>query len=286
MTPDLITELAGVQDLFSTPAVLTPVVKAASSVCLTTVLLVLRFFAALLMFHSLRSYLGISGTVVVATTLALSIASRSGVIVSSLTGDDKVISSMTVLALGVKEICLGLVYAAPLALALEALVGAARIVDVSRGVQTAEQYYPALGSHASPLEGFAVFAVGGVFLLSGGGELMYATLGKIPVGATGEVGPLASLNWEAYMVGVLHEAGLVLESSLLIAAPVVLAALAVDIVGAYLSRLLPRVQFVLELLPLKLCAGLIALLATGPMMGDLPGPLLKTSIGLALSIAG
>ncbi|MCC6221252.1 MAG: flagellar biosynthetic protein FliR [Deltaproteobacteria bacterium] len=226
------------------------------------VLLFLRSYTFISTFSFIRTLLGAGGRTAASIALTCALLSRGDVSQMAHTGASSV-GATPFFLLAVKEVFLGFIIAAPIALALESLVMAGRIADVARGAQYGEQLDLSFGMGMSVAQRITSYSLALFALSSCGYPLAYRILEHSviwPLEVFGRSGILNLLGERAILESFILLAGQAISWGLLLAAPVVFASLIVDIITAFLSKALPRVSAVQELMPVKLLLGLSLLI--------------------------
>ncbi|HQH28394.1 MAG TPA: flagellar biosynthetic protein FliR, partial [Oligoflexia bacterium] len=149
----------------------------------------------------------------------------------------------------------------PCALALECAAQAGSLIDCARGAQFAEQVNPEYAQSVSVLEEFGL-RLGGVALFFFGG--MQCLLGRIALSIRRDAFPLVHvINEQAVTQAVGKEiaslCGELLSASVLLACPVFLPCLAIDLIFGVISRVQPRLSLFFDAITLKMLAGVFVL---------------------------
>lgn len=184
--------------------------------------------------------------------------------------------------LAAREGGVGVVLAFLLSTTFRAAESAGRLMDLARGANTAEILAPLSGERESPLSLLTGMLAVVVFLELGGLPRVAAALAlsyqAVPVGGWGTAGA-----WQDALMKVVPAAATLIEAAVSFAAPVLVAAILVDVVLGFVARAAPSTPVFFVGLPVKALAGVGALLVSvGTLraawemrLADLPGWLLR-----------
>jgi flagellar biosynthetic protein FliR len=220
----------------------------------------IRTFAFLFTFQQLREYLKLIGVVLL--SLALSVCfflpKYSVVETSQMVTQPQFVSGM------IMECALGFLYALPLAFSLETLLISTRLMEVSRGAHLGEQFVPESGQHRTSIESIVNLFIAFSLVSFTSMHVVLTALYSIP-----EVSKLEVINSKGLMYSaLLLFVGKVYVQAVILALPVMLLNLSIDVVVLLLSRFIGRVNLAFEMLPLKLVVGLTVLVFLVPYLGD------------------
>ena len=242
--------------------------SAFTAITVIFLLLFLRVFVFTSAISVLSQQIGVSARLVFSLTLGV-------LCVAVLPGSDyeraivllRRQDSIEILILGsiFAEAILAWLLALPFALSLETFRMIGRFADASRGAQLGEQLDAQLGEPLSMLERFAAFSI--VFWILHSGA--YAYLLEPLVESSRRFGPsvlwlgqLHQLQWSTLLTQAIAFSGEIIAWAFLIAAPVVLVCLMIDLSTMVMMRALGKIHFSFELLPLKLVLGVFVLAGT------------------------
>lgn len=137
----------------------------------------------------------------------------------------------------IKEGLVGLILAMTLCVPFWVAMGFGEILDNQRGATLSESIDPVNGAQSSVLSGFMNFVFGAIFFSCGGMRLLVEVLAQsyrvLPRGSE-----LATLHWQE--AGKL--AAVLVQSSILLAAPVILVLMVTEILLGVFSRYCPQLN--------------------------------------------
>lgn len=137
----------------------------------------------------------------------------------------------------VKECIVGLILAFTLCLPFWVVIGLGEILDNQRGATISDSIDPVNGVQSSILSGFLNFAFGAIFFASGGMRLLMEVMAQsyqmLPRGST-----LAGIHWE--QAGELLI--VLMQNSILLAAPVMLVMMAAEMLLGVFARYCPQLN--------------------------------------------
>ena len=172
-------------------------------------------------------------------------------------------------ALLAKETFVGFTLGFVASLVFEAVQVAGRIVDVQRGSAMAEVFSPELQARVSELGQFKLQLAVVLFLLFGLHRLFIGALLRsfdlIPVGSF----PRLAEGWAPAAADMTRLTGEVFSVGVQLAAPALVALLATDLLFGVVNRVAPQVNVFFLSMPVKMLVGLLAVLATLPLLGGL-----------------
>ncbi|MBB6413977.1 type III secretion system export apparatus subunit SctT [Mesorhizobium sangaii] len=162
-----------------------------------------------------------------------------------------------IMGLGLKELLLGLVLGMPIAVTIWGVEAAGTFIDNQRGAAMASLLNPASGNQVSPLGTlFAQFFVTWLFATGGFSALIEALY------RSHDVWPLWSLQpafGPAFPTGVLHLADVVMQLTLLLAGPAIVAMLLSELAVALIGRFAPQLQVFFIAMSVKSAVALLVL---------------------------
>ncbi|MCB0358648.1 MAG: flagellar biosynthetic protein FliR [Bdellovibrionales bacterium] len=208
--------------------------------------LTLRVFTALVIIPAVRGAMPVSTLGAVSVLLGLQF-SRIGCIQPVACGTMASQTSEEALCELLLSLVCGVLVGLPSAVAGEFLTTALEVGDASRGARSGEQLNPLLGVTHSPITQAASLGLLIAATSMGFHHIIFEAL-LLPYSAESAAGfvPRAmTLALVSFRVGVV------------VAAPVIVVGLLIDIGGAMVSTSLPRVQLHYELLPVKMVLGLV-----------------------------
>ncbi|WP_312625826.1 type III secretion system export apparatus subunit SctT [Scandinavium sp.] len=137
----------------------------------------------------------------------------------------------------VKECLVGLILALTLCVPFWVVIGLGEILDNQRGATISDSIDPVNGVQSSILSGFLNFAFGAIFFASGGMlrlvEVMSQSYQMLPRGSM-----LEGVHWE--QAGVLIQ--LLMQNSILLAAPVMLVMMTAEMLLGVFARYCPQLN--------------------------------------------
>ncbi len=222
-----------------------------------TFLVFVRVCGSFAVFPFIRSYLRTSGTLVLSVAVTAWIVGGPEFIFANAFPIVKpyLHSAPLFILAATREIGVGVLLAAPLAIAFEVLPMAGRLVDDARGAQFAEQVNPELG-RVSQFQELGNMLVPMVFLNTALFPLCSALSRSVSSPITASMSGMPG-----YAFGVVEyavrAAAAALGESLSYAAPVILICLLLDFSIGLMSRFLTRINLNHELVPLKLVLGIL-----------------------------
>jgi type III secretion protein SpaR/YscT/HrcT len=183
--------------------------------------------------------------------------------------DLSAIGAVTLAALALKELAIGVVLAFLASLPFFAAEAAGRMVDTARGANMAEVMVPQTGTQSSPLGDFSLqlavivfFAVDGHLLFLRALAASYEAIP--PLGFP----PAAALHGASELA--VDATGRMLLAALGLAAPVLAALFLTDLALGLVNRVSPQIQVYFLGMPAKAILGIIVLLlATGGLVSAL-----------------
>jgi flagellar biosynthesis protein FliR len=170
--------------------------------------------------------------------------------------------------------------ALPIALSLEAFRMLGRFVDAARGAQVGEQLDAQLGEQLSMLERFAAFGIVCWIFSSGSYQLILNPILLL----NKSLGPailwheaFTRFDWINLMPKLIDFSAQAIAWAFMIAAPVLLLALFLDLTLLVMMKALGRIHFSFELLPLKLIVGVLLIAGTLYLHWPLPTEIIAKS---------
>jgi flagellar biosynthesis protein FliR len=181
-----------------------------------------------------------------------------------------------------KEICIGLVYAFPLAIVGAAVQAGASILDTLIGFSFSSILDPVNNQQTAILgQVYSLFTVM-VLVLSGGDHIMIEGLGAsyraLPITAYPHIHGLTA--------GMLMSFAQVFAIGLEIAAPVLVALVITDAAIGLVSRAVPQMNVFVVGMPAKILVGLTVMAATLPFVSDQVQGALQQSVVQAVQTLG
>lgn len=210
------------------------------------------------MFPQLRSAIGLTSIAIISAVLT-----HAGVPLSTLIAEAKYLSAQCIQTNAILVVFLTLagyglrtvVFAIPLIVAMEAFSMGARIIDVSRGAQFAEQVSPLLESRVSPLESAAGFALSIMVFLLGGYKIVFqAAHTSILAPFTLSFTAPSSIAAGELVLRISSQA---LAAGFSIGAPAMVLCLLYDVAAGIISSFISPSLVASDLVPLKLVIGLV-----------------------------
>lgn len=248
----------------------------ATGLVLFVLLVCLRAFSFLYVLAPIRNLVGASILPVLSLgfvfpAIDLAISTHSGM----LSGFSSGISIMPVsqcLVLALREMLIGAVLGVPIVLELELFPLTGRMIDALRGAQYAEQVLPGAGERGSVLEQLGAMLAVTLFFRLGWYQAPLRSLLE-----SFEVVPITSFDW-GVVVGTeraevlpfisrsLGLLGKVFFHALAYSWPTLSFVLLMDVGAGVMSRLASRLNYVVEIVPIKTCIPLaLALYALTPI---------------------
>ena len=220
-------------------------------------LMFLRCYVFVFCLNRLRQFLSQDIIVVLSLSLAMFFAGNSQRPIEFAEN----VNAISIIALAAEQILISIVICAPICFIFELLPSAGRLTDLFRGSQFTEQVNLATFQQESLLEKFAGFVCCTLFWQLGLFKPVVVCLNQsfvvfpIMLGKVG-VSFFASVN-QAHIELLIKLFSLVIESSLLIVAPVIIFCVLFDVVMMLISKFAGRANVVSELMPMKLMLGLL-----------------------------
>jgi len=196
-------------------------------------------------------------------------------------------SALLVAALALREVLVGAVFAIATALPMHALEWAGSLVDTWRGANLAQILAPPTGTRTSPV-GTLYVMMGVVLFIGVGGhrvalEALADGLAVVPVGTGQVLGP------DAIALGAARLLGQALSFAAVLAAPVAVAIVLVEVALGLVARASPQVPVFFAGMPLRAATGLgAALLGLALLVERLPAAMrgaIDTAADLVLRFA-
>ena len=248
-------------------------------------LVALRAFVALAVFEPLRAFLGFSGIAIVSFSLVpvfvmpeLSIVQVNSAELSQQWAGLE--TGKLVLSL-MQQILMGVLLAAPLAIAIESFPLVGRIADLLRGTQFAEQVAPNLGNRVSALESAGTL-LGCYLALASGGYSVLITAIKLSLANRGIFRQVSEITFDG--MEFVRLSADTLSLGIVIAAPLIVAAILFEFSLVVASRFQLRTNLSSDLSPLKLICGLL-LLAFALSESSNGETLFRAAYGLSLRLS-
>ena len=166
---------------------------------------------------------------------------------------------------------LGVLISLPFIFALEAVSASARLVDLYRGAQFGEQLSSLTGTQSSIMENFFIVSGIAAFFILDFHHLAFSLLQSTESLESIQSSFANSFSSSAALA-LLAQSSKIFSSALILSAPVLLAMILVDLFSSILSKALPQMSVVFEVLPLKLTLG-ISVLALAIYAGYFERPL-------------
>lgn len=221
---------------------------------LELLLIAARILGALLTIRMLRVATPFSVLVLVSLALALPVIGITPQLPSSLT-----LLSVEVLSVaGFQELLLGLSLGLPLALFLESILGALRLIDTIRGAQIAEQLLPGVEERTSLLETFGMVILSAVSIqsLPQFTTALYKSFRVVPIASNAV---LQAPCWQNGLPEILLQFSTMLRTSCGVIAPLLITAVVLELGLLAASKAMPRVLLHQETQGIRLLLGLALL---------------------------
>jgi flagellar biosynthetic protein FliR len=184
------------------------------------------------------------------------------------------LSTLSLSALLVREVLVGALLGLLVAIPLRALEAAGRLVDTARGARMAEVLATPTNVRASPLGAFLLLLGVTLFMTVDGHVLVIRAVGEsyrtLPVGA--ELGPEAPARVASLAI---HLTARFFAVALGLAAPVLAAAVLLDLALGIAGRVAPQLPLYFLGLPVKALGGVLLVLLSLPLMLVLLGELYR-----------
>jgi len=224
-------------------------------------LLFVRFFGFLVIIPTLRAYLGAPGLLAISASASLLFADLTPVntVAVNQLADD----TLKLLAAGAFNLFVGILLGLPLAIVGELLIISARTVEISRGAHFGEQLNPLLGARETSLEMLAgLFVCVLLFNTDAYQSIFSLLLESLELG-------IFSYSSDNFLVSSSHSwlfdsvvklSSMVINSAILLAAPVLICGLLIDAFSCLIGKGLARINIAIELLPLRMLLGIGAMM--------------------------
>ena len=176
----------------------------------------------------------------------------STLVVTNLSLSDLPSNELSLVVSGLSEFCNGLILSLSLYAAFAVFQIAGQLMDTQMGLNSLAIFNPADHSNES-LSGRLLVMLGVLFFFAVGGhlKLVQGLLMSFMIIAPGQP---ALFNGYA---PIIQQCSLMFSLSLMIASPVVIGLLVIDVAGAVLTRNMPQISTYFLILPIKIMLGLI-----------------------------